>query len=230
MRQTALRGISSMATRQVLAELVAGFMQQSGVEAAIESVGGVDAARRVQAGEAFDVVVLASDAIDKLLASGHLLPGSKVDWVRSGVAVAVPAGAVLPNITSEDAVRRAVLAARSISYSTGPSGVALAQLFERWGIAREMAPRMVQAPPGVPVGSLVAKGEVALGFQQLSELLHVPGIAIVGPLPPAIQITTTFSAGIGALSQQADAARALLAYMASPQAAQAKRNQGMEPV
>ena len=230
MSQTGLRGISSMATRQVLAELVAGFMRQSGVEAAIESVGGVDAARRVQAGEAFDVVVLASDAIDKLLASGHLLPGSKVDWVRSGVAVAVPAGAVLPNITSEDAVRRAVLAARSISYSTGPSGVALAQLFERWGIAREMAPRMVQAPPGVPVGSLVAKGEVALGFQQLSELLHVPGIAIVGPLPPAIQITTTFSAGIGALSQQADAARALLAYMASPQAAQAKRNQGMEPV
>ena len=230
MSQTGLRGISSMATRQVLAELVAGFMRQSGVEAAIESVGGVDAARRVQAGEAFDVVVLASDAIDKLLASGHLLPGSKVDWVRSGVAVAVPAGAVLPDITSEDAVRRAVLAARSISYSTGPSGVALAQLFERWGIAREMAPRMVQAPPGVPVGSLVAKGEVALGFQQLSELLHVPGIAIAGPLPPAIQITTTFSAGIGALSQQADAARALLAYMASSQAAQAKRNQGMEPV
>ena len=229
MSQTGLRGISSMATRQVLAELVAGFMQQSGVEAAIESVGGVDAARRVQAGEAFDVVVLASDAIDKLHAAGHLLPGSTVDWVRSGVAVAVPAGAVLPDITSEDAVRQAVLAARSISYSTGPSGVALAQLFERWGIAGKIAPRLVQAPPGVPVGSLVAKGEVALGFQQLSELLHVPGIAIVGPLPPAIHITTTFSAGIGALSQQADAARALLAYMASSQAAQAKRNQGMEP-
>ena len=229
MSQTGLRGISSMATRQVLAELVAGFMQQSGVEAAIESVGGVDAARRVQAGEAFDVVVLASDAIDKLHAAGHLLPGSTIDWVRSGVAVAVPAGAVLPDITTEDAVRQAVLAARSISYSTGPSGVALAQLFERWGISGKIAPRLVQAPPGVPVGSLVAKGEVALGFQQLSELLHVPGIAIVGPLPPAIQITTTFSAGIGALSQQADAARALLAYMASPQAAQAKRNQGMEP-
>lgn len=229
MSQTGLRGISSMATRQVLAELVAGFMRQSGVEAAIESVGGVDAARRVQAGEAFDVVVLASDAIDKLLASGHLLPGSKVDWVRSGVAVAVPAGALLPDITSEDAVRRAVLAARSISYSTGPSGVALAQLFERWGIAREMAPRMVQAPPGVPVGSLVAKGEVALGFQQLSELLHVQGIQIVGPLPPAIQITTTFSAGIGVHSQQVDAARALLAYLASPAAADAKQKQGMTP-
>ncbi|WP_298210854.1 substrate-binding domain-containing protein [Acidovorax sp.] len=229
MTQPLVRGISSMATRQVLADLVAGFSQKSGIQAAIESVGGVDAAKRVQAGEVFDVVILASDAIGKLLAAGHLLPGSKVDWVHSGVALAVPAGAPLPDIGSEDAVRRAVREARSISVSTGPSGVALLQLFERWGIAGEIASRMVQAPPGVPVGSLVAKGEVALGFQQLSELLHVPGIAIVGPLPPAIQITTTFSAGIGAQSQQMDAARALLAYMASPQAADAKRKQGMEP-
>jgi len=220
-----LRGISSMATRQVLAELTAGFTRP----VTIESVGGVDAAKRVQAGEAFDVVILASDAIDKLLASGHLLPGSKVDWVRSGVAVAVRAGAPLPDLSSEDAVRRAVLAARSLSYSTGPSGVALARLFERWGIAEAIAPRMVQAPPGVPVGSLVADGRVELGFQQLSELLHVPGIAIAGPLPPAIQITTTFSAGIGVQSQQAGAARELLAYMASPAAADAKRRQGMDP-
>ena len=228
MSQTGLRGISSMATRQVLAELVAGFMRQSGVEAAIESVGGVDAARRVQAGEAFDVVVLASDAIDKLLASGHLLADSKVDWVNSGVAVAVRAGAPQPDISTEDAVRQAVLAARSISYSTGPSGVALAKLFERWGIAGDIASRMVQAPPGVPVGSLVAAGDVELGFQQLSELLHVPGITVVGPLPPAIQITTTFSAAVGRLSRQPDAARELLAYLASPQAAEAKRRQGMD--
>jgi len=218
-----------MATRQVLAELTSGFEQATGHRASIEAVGGVDAAKRVLAGEAFDVVVLASDAIAKLLAAGCIVPGSVVDLVHSGVAVAVPAGAPLPDISSEDAVRQAVLAARSISYSTGPSGVALAQLFERWGIASEIAGRMVQAPPGVPVGSLVAQGEVELGFQQLSELLHVQGIAIVGPLPPAIQITTTFSAGIGALSQQADAPRELLAYMASPQAADAKRKQGMAP-
>lgn len=225
-----VRGISSMATRQVLAELVDGFAQQSGIHVAIESVGGVDAAKRVQAGEAFDVVILASDAIARLLAAGHLLPGSQVDWVQSGVAVAVPAGAPLPDLRTEDAVRQAVLAAPSISLSTGPSGVALAQLFARWGIADQIAPRMVQAPPGVPVGALVARGEVALGFQQLSELLHVPGITIAGPLPAAIQITTTFSAGVGAQSPQAEAARALLAYLASPQAADAKRRQGMAPV
>ena len=218
-----------MATRQVLADLLAGFAQQSGIQTVIESVGGVDAAKRVSAGEIFDVVILASDAIDKLMAAGHLLPGSKVDWVHSGVAVAVPAGATLPNIDSEDAVRSAVLAAPSISLSTGPSGVALSKLFERWGIAEQIAPRMVQAPPGVPVGSLVAKGEVALGFQQLSELLHVQGIQIVGPLPPVIQITTTFSAGVGVHSQQVDAAHALLAYLASPAAAEAKTKQGMTP-
>ena len=226
-----LRGISSMATRQVLADLAAGYAASApgAGPVQIESVGGVDAARRVVAGEAFDVVILASDAIDKLMTAGHLRPGSKVDWVHSGVAVAVPAGAPLPDLSSEDAVRAAVLAAPSISLSTGPSGVALGKLFERWGIAEQIAPRMVQARPGVPVGSLVAKGEVALGFQQLSELLHVQGIQIVGPLPPTIQITTTFSAGVGALSQQVDAARSLLAYLASPAAADAKRKQGMTP-
>lgn len=227
--QTEIKGISSMATRQVLAELVELYGRQCGDRIAIESVGGVDAAKRVQAGEVFDVVILASDAIGKLAASGHVVPASQVDLVHSGVAVAVRAGAPVPDISSEDAVRRAVLAARSLSYSTGPSGVALAQLFERWGIAQEIAPRIVQAPPGVPVGTLVARGEVELGFQQLSELLHVSGITLVGPLPPAIQITTTFSGAIAANARQPDAARALLAFMASPEAADAKRRQGMDP-
>ncbi len=226
---TRLRGISSMATRQVLAELVAGFEATNPVKVAIESVGGVDAARRVQAGEAFDVVILASDAIDKLIAAGHLHPGSRVDLVRSGVAAAVREGAPVPDLGSEDAVRSAVLAARSISYSTGPSGVALAKLFERWGIAAQIEGRIVQAPPGVPVASLVARGEVELGFQQLSELLGVAGITIAGPLPPAIQITTTFSAGIPVQTAHADAVRAMLDHMTAPQAADAKRRQGMEP-
>lgn len=227
--QTRIRGISSMATRQVLAELVAGFEAVSGASVAIESVGGVDAAKRVQAGEAFDVVILASDAIDKLIAAGHLQPGSRVDLVRSGVAAAVREGAPVPDLGSEDAVRSAVLAAPSISYSTGPSGVALAKLFERWGISEQLVSRTVQAPPGVPVASLVARGEVALGFQQLSELLGVAGITIAGPLPPAIQIITTFSAGIPVHTAQTDAVRAMLAHMTAPQAAEAKRRQGMEP-
>lgn len=222
-------GISSMATRQLLNELTTAFTQQHGTAVRMESIGGVDAAKRVQAGEAFDLVVLASDAIDKLIAAGHIVASSKVDLVHSGVAVAVRAGATAPDISSEAAVRAAVLNAQSLSYSTGPSGVALSKLFERWGIAADIAPRMVQAPPGVPVGSLVASGQVELGFQQLSELIHLPGIEVLGPLPADIQITTTFCAGIATTATQAASAQALLTFLASPQTAGAKRKQGMEP-
>lgn len=222
-----------MATRQVLAGLTQAFEQQSGHKVQIESVGGVDAAKRVQAGEAFDVVILASDAIDRLITSGHIYPGSRVDLMRSGVAVAVRAGAALPDIRSEEALRRTVCAAPSISYSTGPSGAALIRIFERWGLADEIQSRLVLAPPGVPVASLVADGKVELGFQQLSELLNVPGIVVVGPLPAAVQFTTTFSAGLAASlapdSSQASAARALLDFLASPQADSAKQQQGMAP-
>lgn len=224
-----LTGISSMATRALLTELLARYQQVAGTTVTIESVGGVDAAKRVQAGEGFDVVVLASDAIDRLLGSGHLRAGSRVDLAQSGVAVAVPAGADQPDISSEASVRAAVLAAPTVGYSTGPSGVALIRLFERWGIADQVRARTVQAPPGVPVGALVARGEVALGFQQLSELLGVPGITLLGPLPPAIQINTTFSAALGLGSAQADAARALLAWLASPGTAAVKQRHGMAP-
>lgn len=224
-----LTGISSMATRQLLAELTQAYAERSGQTVTIESVGGVDAAKRVQAGEVFDLVILASDAMAKLMAAGHLRADSLTALVHSGVAVAVPAGSPMPDIGSEDAVRQAVLAAPTLCYSTGPSGVALAKLFERWGIAEQIQPCIVTAPPGVPVGSLVAKGEVALGFQQLSELIHVPGISIVGPLPGAIQITTTFSAAMTTGCTRPAEVQALLDFMASPEAAEAKQRQGMEP-
>jgi molybdate transport system substrate-binding protein len=224
-----IKGISSMATRQLLAELVAAYTQRAACAVEMESVGGVDAAKRVLVGEPFDVVVLASDAIDKLIAAGRVDASSRVDLVVSGVSVAVQAGTAHPDLSSEDAVRNAVLSASSISYSTGPSGVALVKLFERWGVAEQIQSRIVQAPPGVPVGSLVARGEVELGFQQLSELIHLQGIDVVGPLPPAIQILTTFSAGICTGSKQADAVHAMLDFMRSPLADAAKRKQGMEP-
>ena len=218
-----------MATRQVLADLAAAWQRESGFSVEIESVGGVDAAKRVQAGETFDFVVLAADAIDKLEESQRVVAGTKVDLVRSGVAVAVRAGDARPDISSEESVRQAVMAARTIGYSTGPSGVALTRLFERWGIAESIAPRTVQAPPGVPVGELVARGDVALGFQQLSELMHLPGIDVVGRLPDAIQINTVFSGGTCATSTNTDAVRSMLAFMASAQSAEAKRRQGMDP-
>jgi molybdate transport system substrate-binding protein len=224
-----ITGISSMATRALLAELADAYRQRSGVEVAIESVGGVDAARRVQAGEAFDLVVLASDAIDKLIAAGSVVAGSRVDLVLSGVAIAVRAEAARPDIASEDALRRSVLAAKTIGYSTGPSGVQLLQLFERWGISADLQGRLVQAPPGVPVGALVARGEVELGFQQLSELMHLDGIEVLGMMPAPVQIDTTFSGGLCTGSTQPAAVRALLDFMRSPQTAETKQRHGMAP-
>ena len=219
-----------MATRQLLADLIHIYHQQAGVEVEFESVGGVDAAKRVQAGEAFDVVALASDAIDRLVAAGSVVAGSRTDLVRSVVSVAVRAGALRPDISSEAALRAAVLSARSVGYSTGPSGVALAAMFERWGIAEEIRPRIVLASPGIPVGRLVAEGEVELGFQQYSELMHLPGIDILGAMPAGCEIVTTFSAALCAASSRPDAVRALLAFLSSPAAADAKRRNGMDPV
>ncbi|MBI5921077.1 MAG: substrate-binding domain-containing protein [Betaproteobacteria bacterium] len=218
-----------MATRHVLADLAGAYRQCSGIEVSFEAVGGVDAAKRLQAGEPYDVAVLAADAIDKLIATGRVVADSKIDLVRSAVAIAVRSGTPRPDIGSEDRLRRAVLAARSLGYSTGPSGVALLQLFERWGIAALVRERIVQAPPGVPVGQLVASGEVELGFQQHSELMHLPGIAVLGTMPPGCEIVTTFAAGLCVTSPQPEAVRALLAFMHSPDAAAAKRRQGMEP-
>ena len=224
-----LTGISSMATRLLLQELFDEYQRKTDVVVAIESVGGIDAAKRVQAGEPFDIVVLASDAIDKLAGSGRVMAGSKVDVALSGVAIAVRAGASRPAIDSEDALKQTVRSARTVGYSTGPSGVALQKLFERWGIADEIKARIVQAHPGIPVGSMVADGSVELGFQQLSELLHVDGIDVLGALPDAVRITTTFSAGVCSASPHPDDARRLLGFISSPETGDAKRRQGMQP-
>ena len=219
-----------MATRRLLADLVAAFAATSpDSEVLVESVGGVDAAKRIAAGEPFDGVVLASGAIDTLSAQGHVVAGSRVDLVRSPMAAAIPAGAARPSIETEEAVRQAVLSARHIGYSTGPSGDHLLVLFDRWGVGAVVKDRLVQARPGIPVASLVASGEADLGFQQLSELLNVGGIEILGRLPEAIQGTTTFSGGIARASTQVERVREVLAFMASPAVASIKRTHGMEP-
>ena len=226
--KTTIAGVSSMATRLILGELAQRYEAASGVGVAIKAMGGVDAARLVREGEATDIVVLASGPMAKLEAEGHILTGSIKGFARSGMAIAVRTGAEPPDISDEDAVRRAVLAAKTVCYSTGPSGDHLLQLCERWGLPAD-SERLLKAPPGVPVGSLVAQGDADLGFQQLSELIHVPGIAVVGPLPPEIQAVTVFAAGVCSASAQPAQTQDLIAYLTSPDTDGVKRDQGMEP-
>jgi molybdate transport system substrate-binding protein len=222
-------GISSMATRQILAELCGAYLQKTGRSVAIESVGGVDAAKRIRGGEKFDIVVLADDAMKKLEADGFLKSGSRAGFAESSIAVAVRSGTTRPDLTSEAAAKAAVLAARTVGYSTGPSGAHVLKLLEKWGIDAKDAKRVVQAPPGVPVGTLVARGEVELGFQQLSEFLEVPGIEVAGLLPPEIQSVTLFACGVGAQAGNEAGARDLIGYLTSSDTDATKWKHGMEP-
>lgn len=225
---TTISGISSMATRLILGELAQQYEAAKGVKVSIAAMGGVDAAKRVREGEATDVVILASGPMAKLEAEGHLVGGSVRGFTRSGMAIAVRTGAPRPDIGSEAAVKAAVMAAKAVCYSTGPSGDHLLQLCERWGLAADDA-RLVKAPPGVPVGTFVADGKADLGFQQLSELIHVKGIEVLGPLPPEIQNVTVFAAGVASMSKQPQQTADLIAYLASPETAEVKQAQGMEP-
>lgn len=222
--------ISSMATRLLLAELAATYTQATGQAVAIEAVGGLDAAKRVAAGEALDLVVLASAPLDKLIAAGHVRADGRADLARSLVAAAVRAGAPQPDIGSEAALRRAVLDAGSLCCSSGPSGDFVRQLLQRWGLADAVAGKLVQTPPGVPVGSLVARGEVELGFQQLGELLPLPGLTVLGTLPEPVACVTTFCAGLCTAGTQPDAVQEMLRFFTSPAADAAKRRHGMSPV
>jgi molybdate transport system substrate-binding protein len=223
-----ITGISSMATRQLLADLSRSFEQTTKWKVEIESMGGVDAARMVRDGKVIDVIVLASNVMEQLEKESWIVPGTRSDVARSGVAIAVRSGMPHPAIASEEDVKQAVLAAGKISYSTGPSGDHLKRLFARWNIAELIADRTVEAKPGIPVGQLVARGDADLGFQQLSEFLDVDGIDILGPLPAGIQTITIFTAGVSTRSAHPDRARAYVAHLISPETQAAKQKLGME--
>lgn len=220
-----MKAISSMATRQVLADLAAA----SGTPVDIESVGGVDAARRVAQGEPFDLVFLASGALASLVEAGHVDGATLVPLLLSQVAVAVPSDSDEPAVRPSGAafadaagVREALLAASRIGYSTGPSGTALVELIDQWGLTDLVAERLVQARPGVPVARLIAEGEVDLGFQQLSELVGEPGVSILGVLPEDCAIDTVFAGAVATTSTDPARAAALLAFFASREAAPIK--------
>ena len=207
-----IRVMSSLAMKSACEALAPRFEREKGVRASIQFVGGADIGKRLRAREAVDLVLLAASAIDDLSREGLVQPGSRVDLVRSIVGVAVKAGAPHPDISSADALRRAVDAARCIAYSSGPSGVYLAGVFERWGIRKE---KLRQTGPGIPAGGLLVTGEADIAFQQVSELMPVKGIDLVGPLPEALQLVTVFSAGTAVTARDAMAAKAFTDFLAS---------------
>jgi molybdate transport system substrate-binding protein len=185
---------------------------------------------RLQRGEPADVVILAAPALDELIHQGKVIPGSRVDLVESAIGIAVRAGAPKPDIGSVEALKRTLLQAKSIAYSDSASGVYLShEMFQRLGIADQIMGKCKRIA-NEPVGAVVARGDAEIGFQQISELLPVPGIDYLGPLPPELQKVTVFSAGVASGTKNPDAARALIKFLASPAAARAITDSGLQPV
>ena len=216
----------SLAFKAAYLDLVPRFERESGLAVTTTFVGGAEIAKRLRAGEETDLVIMAGKGIDDLIAEGLLAKGSRVDLVRSKIGVAVKAGAPRPDISSADALKRTLHSAKSIAYSSGPSGVYLAEVFKRW----ELPPaKLHQTAPGMPAGDVVASGQCEIGFQQISELMPVKGIDYIGPLPEELQLVTIFSAAIGAKAKNAQAASALVRYFTSSGIAATLAKHGLDP-
>ena len=220
--------MSSVAIKAAYLELQPQFERASGHTVVTKWIPGVDVLKRVKEGESSDIVILQAKDIDTLIAAGRIDPNGRYELARSGVGVAVRAGAPRPDISTVDALKRALLAAKGISFSTGPSGVYMLELFEKLGIANDIKPKLKQIK-GEPSGAACARGKTEIAFQQVSELLPVPGIDLIGTLPPEIQKVTTFCAGLQKTAREVAAAKEWIAFIKSPAAADAIRKSGMEP-
>jgi molybdate transport system substrate-binding protein len=183
----------------------------------------------IERGAGGDLAILTAEAIDDLIKQGKAVAGGRVDLARSGIGVAVRKGAKRPDIASPEALKRALLAAKSIAHSkTGLSGIYFPTVLARLGIADEMTSKIVIPDPGTPVGEVVAKGNAEIGIQQISELLPVPGIEIVGPLPEPMQKITIFSGGVLTAAKDRDGAAALLKFVAA-ESPRLLKQKGLEP-
>lgn len=209
-------------------ELVSQFEKSANHKVKTTWAGTVDVLKRIKAGEVFDAVLLASDSLEELVDTSKVMAGSTSDIARSLVGVAVKAGAPKPDISTADAVKKTLAAAKSVAISSGPSGVYLNGLFERLGIMSDLKPKLKVMPPGSNCGDAVAKGEAEIGFQQVSELIHCPGVTFLGPLPAELQKVTIFSGGVPVTSREPDAARAFLQFLAAPEHQAVLRKHGLD--
>jgi molybdate transport system substrate-binding protein len=227
-----IKVLTAGAFKQVLLALLPDFERTSGHKVTVENdtVGALT--KRIAGGEVFDLAVLTPKAVDDLAKEGKFVAGSRASLARVGIGVVVKDGTPKPDISSVAAFRQALLAAKSVAYidpaAGGSSGIYVAGLLDKLGIAGEVKPK-AKLIPGGAVAEHVAKGEAELGIHQISEILPVKGVTLVGPLPAEIQNYTVYAAGVGAHAKESDAAKALLKTLTSPAAAEVLKSKGMEP-
>ena len=228
-RADEVKVMAANAVKEPFLEIAAAFEKATGHKVTAVWSGTAGVTQKISGGEVVDVVIVGAANIDKLIQEGKLLAGSRVYFAKSGVGIAVREGLTKPDISSAEAVKKAVLEAKSIAYSSGPSGLYIAELFKRMGIAEQVKDKLKLPPSNVLVGEVLARGEADLGFQQVSDLLHVKGIVYVGPLPAEIQNTTVYATGLHTKAPAPEAAKALVKFLTAPAARPVITKAGMDP-
>jgi molybdate transport system substrate-binding protein len=222
-----IKVIAANALKDGYAELVASFEKSSGHTVVTTWTGTVNATKRVSDGEVYDLVIIGSSNVDQLIAARKL--ASRTDFAKTGVGIAVRAGLPKPDVSTSDAVKAAVLTAKSVAYSAGPSGAYVGELLKKMGIAEQVASKVKRPSSGAEVAALLTRAEVDFGFAQVSEFLNVPGLVDLGPLPSSIQNFTVYAIGLHVDAPSAEAARALVKHLKAQEAAPAIKKMGMEP-
>jgi molybdate transport system substrate-binding protein len=220
---------SSTAMQEAVEELAVMFERASGNKVTMTFQSGVETSAKIAAGAMADLVVTTPEAIDELTRDGKLVAGTRVNFVQSGVGVAVRAGAPHPDISTPAAFKQAMLAAKSVGISKGPSGFYMLSLLERLGIADAVKAKAVFTEPGQRVGLVIASGQAEIGVQQITELLAMPGIDYVGPLPPALQTTIIYATARASNAKETAAADAFVKFLSSPAVVPTARKMGLDP-
>lgn len=224
--------LTAGAFKQVVLALVPDFEKQTGNKVVVDNDTAGGLKTRIESGEAFDVAIITPAIVDDLAGARKIAAGSRVNLATVGVGVVVKEGAPKPDVSTIEAFKSALLAAKSVAYidpaSGGSSGIYIDKLLERLGIADQVRPK-AKLKKGGHVAELIVSGEAELGLHQISEIVPVKGAALVGPLPKEIQNTTTYAAGLSASSQNKDAAQALIKMFSGPAAATVLKAKGMEP-
>jgi molybdate transport system substrate-binding protein len=225
-----LKVIAPNAVKESVSDIAAHFERESGHRIVLAWGGSEAIYKRIAAGEIFDVVLNTAQNIDRQVTDEKLVAGSRMDFAKSGVGVAVRAGMSRPDVSTVEALRAALLNATSIAISSGASGRYLESLFRRLDVSEQIKHKIKQPPSGAQIGDLLAQGEAELGFQQITELLHAPGVDFLGPLPAEIQNYTVWSAGLHASSPSPDIGRAFIKALGSPEASSSIKKTGMAPM